>query len=636
MGDSAKMYLYEAGNKWVEDTLSFFKADLHDKTNNEPQKDILVYGRSQVGKTTFILNLIGIDPNKYSELENILRGGDLEGKREKGKSSTSVATLYTNSGNNFFSLEERNIKDGKSSKLENLSSIDMSQKLIEIRASLRKWEYDKIIRIGIPSDFFKRNVKINTQIIDFPGVASDSEEEYRYVQEALSFYQLRVSAVIIFELKSKIKFLKRPLQAGLRYDLNPSKYILVTTMSFSSDMTINRFKKEGWSIEKIVDKSKEDIINELNKFHNYSFEKYPEYFPVEIGESLEKIILDEPEYGAEIKILMNQTFDSIRRLLEVKNSNTLFNVIEEIRSGKIKGYEDKIEQLTKLKETKVRKIRSLDKKNKRKENNIDYFKRQLRYLKFDCNEYEKKIEEMEDREGQIIKGIKSQKKLSIYLIDSKNEQRDSIYSFYVNDYKLIIEFVYEVLEELVEPKQFENLETCINNEFARVNGRIKTVKNKGFDSKKNCELFLSLLLSEMDKLIVFVESEMKKVLNECKEKYNSNLLEFHQQEASINTKIKRTKDSIEKSNNSIKENRTEVNDIDRKIADDKQMIKDNRKILNEILKKANEICDEQKSYYKMSLLDINIDASKRFMSYLVLRKITFDQERMNRYYGESE
>ena len=204
-----------------------------------------------------------------------------------------------------------------------------------------------------------------------------------------------MSAVIIFELKSKIKFLKRPLQAGLRYDLNPSKYIFVTTMSFSSDMTINRFKKEGWSIEKIVDKSKEDIINELNKFHNYSFEKYPEYFPVEIGESLEKIIHDEPEYGDELEKLMNHTLDSIRRLLEVKNSNTLFNVIEEIRSGKIKGFEDKIEQLAKLKDIKLRKIRSLAKKNKRKENNIDYFKRQLRYLEFDCNECEKEIEEID-------------------------------------------------------------------------------------------------------------------------------------------------------------------------------------------------------------------------------------------------
>lgn len=630
------IYLYEAGNKWVEDTLSCFKADLHDKSNNEPQKDILVYGRSQVGKTTFILNLIGIDPNKYSELENILRGGDLEGKREKGKSSTSVATLYSNSGNNYFSLEERNIKNGKSSKLENLSPIDMSQKLIEIRAGLRKWEYDKIIRIGIPSDYFNCNVKINTQIIDFPGVASDSDEEYRYVQEALSFYQLRVSAVIIFELKSKIKFLKRPLQAGLRYDLNPSKYILVTTMSFSSDMTINRFKKEGWSIKKIVEKSKEDIINELNKFQNYGFEKYPEYFPVEIGESLEKIILDEPEYGDELEKLMNQTFDSIRRLLEVKNSNTLFNVIEEIRSGKIKGYEDKIEQLTKLKDTKLRKIRSLDKKNKRKENNNDYFKRQLKYLEFDCNEYVKEIEEIEEREQQIIKGIKSQKKLSIYLINPQKEQRDYMYSCYVNDYKLIIEFVYEVLEELIEPKQFENLETRINNEFASVNGRIKTEKNKGFDSKKKCELFLSLLLNEMDKLIVFVEFEMKKALNKCKEKYCSNLLEFHQQEASINARIKRTKDSIEKSNKLIKKYKSEVIHIDGEIDKHKEMLKDNRKILNEILKKANEICDKHKVYYKMSLLDININASKRFMSYLILRKITFDQERMNRYYGESE
>lgn len=52
---------------------------------------------------------------------------------------------------------------------------------------------------------------------------------------------------------------------------------------------------------------------------------------------------------------------------------------------------------------------------------------------------------IEEREQQIKKGIKSQKSLSIYKINSKNKQRDYMYSCYVNDYKLIIEFVYELL-----------------------------------------------------------------------------------------------------------------------------------------------------------------------------------------------
>ncbi len=636
MENDAMMYLYKAGRRWIEDTVSYYNADLHGRGNDETPKDILVYGRSQVGKTTFILKLIGINSDKYSKLESVLRGGEQEGKREKGKSSTSVATLYTNSGTNYFSIEERNIKSGISSKQDNLSPKEMSKKLIDIRTELRKWETDKIIKIGIPSHYFINNVKSNTQIIDFPGVASDSDEEYRYVQDALSFYQLRVSAVIVFELKSKIKFLKRPLQAGLRFDLNPNKYILVTTMSFSSDMTIRRFKEEGWSMSDIIEKSKEDVLNELKKFNNYSFENFPEYYPVEIGESLEKILLDEPEYGKKLNELMEETFNSVRYLIEVKNSNTLFNSIEEIRSGKIKGYEDKIKQLTIVKTGKLKKKRSISRKNRRKNKNIQYFNSQLKYLAIDRDHYEQILEEIIEKQELVKKGIREQNSLSIYSLDAKENQRDFMYGCFVKDYRLIKECVSNLIENLIDSTEIELFEEKINREFASTNESIKAKKAKGFESKKNCEEFLTQLLEYMNRLISFVESELIILLNKCESSYNSQIKDIEKQEEIINTRIRRTNDSITKAEMQIEKNELEIADIDKKILEAQTCINDQKTILREILSNANRICSEHKDICRRCLLDETSSPSERFMSYLIFKKICFDQERMNRYYGENK
>ena len=75
---------------------SFIKFDAH-QMDFKGQIYVGVYGPTQVGKTTFILNLIGINENRLDELSNALRG-----KREKGKSSTVTATLYEkNEDNNF-------------------------------------------------------------------------------------------------------------------------------------------------------------------------------------------------------------------------------------------------------------------------------------------------------------------------------------------------------------------------------------------------------------------------------------------------------------------------------------------------------------------------------------------------------
>ena len=68
--------------------------------SNEKKLAIL-YGKSQVGKTTLILALMGIKSDSFKKVEDILRAG-----REKGKSSTSIAIKYGYSNDSFWYINK--------------------------------------------------------------------------------------------------------------------------------------------------------------------------------------------------------------------------------------------------------------------------------------------------------------------------------------------------------------------------------------------------------------------------------------------------------------------------------------------------------------------------------------------------
>lgn len=626
MYDNSIMYLYKSSKAWIEDTISRYSTSLYN-TKEKLRNDVMVYGRSQVGKTTFILKLIGIKQDKYSELEHILRGG-----RPKGESATSVATLYTCSDSQYFFLEEKNINTGVFCIYENLTEEEMCKKIAEIRDNLRRWETDKIIKIGIPLHFFDKEIVMNTQIIDFPGIASDSEEEYRYIKDALSFYQLRVSAIILFELKSKIKFFKRPLEAGLRFDLNPNKYILVTTMSFSSSEMKRRFKEEKWTMEDIINKNRDDLLKELRKNQSYQFVNIPEYFPVEIGESLSNLVEKESEYGDLLEKCMEGTFDSVRKLIELKNNNTLFSTIEEIRSGKIRGYEDEIQKMNDEKKEKRNQISKIQRKIFRAGRVRMNYELKLKNIEEDIELFNEKKHDISEIkiDNKLIELA-----LSLFKeIDLENKQRDDIYSSFVSICLEMKERSLELLKSFMNDISQNNLESKIFSKLAEANNRLKKDISKGWETKKNCRDFTIMVKEELEKVFGEIENIMKSYINEYMIFYKSELSNLGQQKDSISSKKNNTEERICKLNQKKAEIVGEISNLDLDISNVERHMSNQQEILDEILETANLICDEHKNQYKTFLSNTKIDVEQKFMSYLVYKKICEDQERMNWYYGK--
>ncbi len=77
-------WAYEANEKFLA---KISHQDIKDYISKDKEKKLAVmYGKSQVGKTTLILALMGAKEDMLARIEKILRAG-----RDKGRSSTATA-----------------------------------------------------------------------------------------------------------------------------------------------------------------------------------------------------------------------------------------------------------------------------------------------------------------------------------------------------------------------------------------------------------------------------------------------------------------------------------------------------------------------------------------------------------------
>ena len=99
---SLQNLLEDNRNKWQKDTQEqilnqlLCKSHKYKAMGQQDEKLVMVFGKSHSGKTTLILSLMGVEEDKLSELNYILRA-----ETPKGKSSTSTAIIYQKSDDGF-------------------------------------------------------------------------------------------------------------------------------------------------------------------------------------------------------------------------------------------------------------------------------------------------------------------------------------------------------------------------------------------------------------------------------------------------------------------------------------------------------------------------------------------------------
>ena len=293
---------------------------------------VCVYGKSQVGKTTLILNMIGLKDDKCKmEVSEVLRGGVA-----RGNSSTSTAIIYSQSDSDLYGVRVEAL-DGNAEPTEYFTSDGMCRKLQSVRKKVEENSFSNksILHIFIPKDYFSKTVSNSKiSILDLPGVESRNVHEKPHVESLMTRYIPISSVCIIACLASDIQSLeKEEMPNGLDWKKLPHKYLVVLTKSYSNGSIKSYFDKsreerEKGFLEYIQDSYRaemSEILGNKNK---------TEIFPLEFGDSFERLLSEElknEEDCSEIRQTRDYVLSSLLESMIKNKGEQLLSIIKELR-----------------------------------------------------------------------------------------------------------------------------------------------------------------------------------------------------------------------------------------------------------------------------------------------------------------
>lgn len=368
-----------------DDETSMSKAEL-----DKSEKLVVIYGLPQIGKTTLILNLLGIKKEFFSSVYDILRA-DVE----YGTSSTSTAIIYRRSKNEQFGYAfKQNLMENI--EMTYLSDDDFKNELKQIRNKVEsKLLQTSILYIAIPKHYYSETTKnySNIDILDMPGVSSKNDKEKTHVDSLFKTYLAFSSLCIIACTAEQIQGLETvqlPNDDGDKWHDFPSRYVVVTTKSYSKE-----------TIKKELLKGKEDYFDFIHSEFKHELQKvFPlskelEIYPVDVGDSFESLCNEIPDIREKLEETREKFFEEIRKTVQTRRGNDLKNIIEnliESIDASAKTLKTDIEKNRKEKQEEIKELR----------NYSEGLKDTIESIKEQNKKYEKEIKELNSIEKVTI------------------------------------------------------------------------------------------------------------------------------------------------------------------------------------------------------------------------------------------
>lgn len=289
--------LFKERSLWQKDAFDRIKASLLTARDNaflqydgmQESYLVVVYGPSQIGKTSLILKLIGIrdDNDCFQKVSQTLRTKEIT----RGNSSTSTAILYARSDTEQYALAVEDEPNKVSEKLFFSDEKELEAKLIEVRSRVVKNRESarSVLHIDIPRQFFTEETAAeNLYVMDLPGVGSKTEGEAAHVQKLMRRYLPVAQVCLVVCTANTIQSLE--VQDGLEpyWRDKPGQYIVAATKAFSLGTVKDYFKKPRQQREKsFYDFVMETYKTETGKYLGGTSKV--EVFPVELADSFQKL-----------------------------------------------------------------------------------------------------------------------------------------------------------------------------------------------------------------------------------------------------------------------------------------------------------------------------------------------------------
>lgn len=342
---------------------------------------VVLYGPTQVGKTTLILTMLQLSEDGHARVGQALRG-----KRQKGESSTAVATQYRRSKDENWSLswKDRHIIAS--------SDEEMANELEQLRRSMMDGAIaasDDYCTINIPLSYFKpqegNGMQKTIRILDLPGIEADNVQEKEYVRAISRKFVPVATLTLLVSKADDLGFFFKGLEGVpeiKNWTNTPSRFRVVTTYSFTPETVRKTVEKKKGNIKAY----QQELIAQIGTFGTLPERAQKEdlYYPLEFGTSWQESSLrkDTPTLDEMIQQEFKRLYDDIAQaddplnyLLSVLDSQgcaeAFYKERSEVLNDEINIVSKKIEHSRKIIESFNEKIKDVKNLVRRGEIELD-------------------------------------------------------------------------------------------------------------------------------------------------------------------------------------------------------------------------------------------------------------------------
>ncbi|TDV01941.1 hypothetical protein [Paraburkholderia caballeronis] len=191
---------------------------------------VVVFGRTQVGKTTLLLDLMGVSPQHAARVSRVLRGG-----REIGKSATATAMEYRRSSDDRWRLYWR-----AEQVLDDDNAMERELGKLRENMSSGRLVVDAPVKVSIPASCFDAATDgtLHVRMLDLPGDNPRDDMEQKHVTDMAEKYVPNADLILLVGRADDLSFLNPDSMTLPRiqdWRIIPQRFRIVTTYSFTPD-----------------------------------------------------------------------------------------------------------------------------------------------------------------------------------------------------------------------------------------------------------------------------------------------------------------------------------------------------------------------------------------------------------------
>ncbi|MEW4949231.1 dynamin family protein [Pseudomonas sp. P1B16] len=284
-------WAYNAYQRFIDEVDPSLAGDF----NRSSHVTVAVYGATQVGKTTLILDLLGVTGEALERASSVLRGD-----QRMGKSSTACAIRYGRSKDDYWYIgDDRSALDDEAARV----------RFSAIRTEMEEGRAQSVdvLSVRLPSKFFEHwggdALSLDLRILDIPGINAVNEAEQAQVARVAEKYVATADLILLVGRADDLGFLhpnKLKLAALGDWMLQPNRYRVVLSYTFSPASFKTWFGQDERTLAQVRSK----LYQELGT-HDYKPPKSVEamLYPLEFGDSLQSLGATPEYHQAAVKLI---------------------------------------------------------------------------------------------------------------------------------------------------------------------------------------------------------------------------------------------------------------------------------------------------------------------------------------------